>query len=329
MHRIKKIIEEMVTGSIVKVGPEQLYDYTYLPKGRFFPVDVMLDNNHSYEYMGFPPCLFFRNGYEGQQEYVPIVLCEDPRRYLFHDLEITLKDYYYLENFVACYYRELLKVANEEMELFEDFLWKIQTKETLKESRSIISEMAIVRPSQSGLARKIWIDDGESFKKGGHWLRIKVQNEGNNSRNWATLTVPDYKWIGGDNISEDDKKKIVKYVKLNIELLASLMLKQIDINEYYAVSYKVDDKGNVVKKENIKEWIYVYDANHGIGVYKHNISPFGYIYSVDGKESLYKNQHGKPLIFDNTTPFNTKGITYANVGDNLFLLNVNGDITLM
>ena len=320
---IDEVVEMAVTRTDISFSGNDLYDYTYVKKGKYLPVDVVFDTSFSYEYLGITPSVLFRNGYEYQDEFIPIPICADPYRYNHTNLKITLKDYYTLENFVAKNYQTLLQIAHDEIDLFSDFLWK----RNINENVSLISEMALVRPSQSGLNKKIWLDDGGTFAKGGHWLRIKVQDIGNNSHNWPTLTIPDYKWIGASNLSADDQKRVVKYVKLNIAKLTSLFLKQIDIDEYLATAYKVDDKGNPVKKESEQEWIYVYDAKHGISVYKHAISPFGYIYSVDGKTSMYNDSHGKPIIFDKTNVFNSEGKAYANIKEKPFLLTINGEIT--
>lgn len=325
--KIKKIVNEavemMVTRTDINFSGKDLYDFTYIKKGKYFPVDVVFDTSFSFEYLGIAPSVLFRNGYEYQDEFIPIPICADPYRYAHDNLKISLKDYYTLENFVAKNHQTLLKIAHDEIDLFSDFLWK----NNINESASVITEMALVRPSQSGLKKKIWLDDGGTFAKGGHWLRIKVQDVGNNSHNWPTLTIPDYKWIGASNLDMDEQKKVVKYVKLNIAKLTSLFLKQIDIDEYLATAYKVDDKGNPVKKKSEQEWIYVYDAKHGISVYKHSVSPFGYIYSRDGKTSLYNDSYGKPIIFDNTNVFNSEGKTFASISDKLFLLTANGEIS--
>lgn len=321
---VTEIVNELKPYIGVTFKGEDLYDYTYIKKGKYLPVDIAVDTSFSYEVLGIIPSLMIRNGYEYQNEFIPIPLCADPHRFQHSDLNITLNDYYTVENFVAKNYKQLLQIAHDEIDLFSDFLWKYK----LTENTTLINEMAMVRPSQSGLKKKIWLDDGNTFEKGGHWLRIKVQDKGQNSHNWPTLTIPDYKWIGGEDIDNEEKKRVVKYVKLNIELLTALLLKKIDIEEYLTHAYKVDDKGLPIKQNDLKEWIYVYDAKHNISVYKHSFSPFGYIYSKDGETSLFNDNNNKPLIFDKTTEFNSKGLAYANIGDNLYLLNIDGTFSL-
>lgn len=325
-NKLQNIISEALnlakTRTDITFNSQELYDCTFIKKGKYLPVDVFFDTSFTYEYLNIAPSLLIRNGYDNQDEFIPIPICNDPYRYNHHDLKITLKDYYILENFVAKNCELLLKITHDEIDLFSDFLWK----DILNENKLIISEMAQIRPSQSGLKKKIWLDDGGTFAKGGHWLRVKVQDIGNNSHNWPTLTIPDYKWVGATNLDNEEQKKVVKYVKINIEKITALLLKKIDIEEYLTTSIKVDNNGNAIKNNEQKEWIYVYDAYHGISVYKHSISPFGYIYSKDGEISLYVDERNKPIIFDKTNAFNYEGKTYASINDKLFLLTTNGEL---
>ena len=70
------------------------------------------------------------------------------------------------------------------------------------------------------------------------------------------------------------------------------------------------------------------DTSFSYEVYKHSFSPFGYIYSKDGETSLFNDNNNRPLIFDKTTEFNSKGLAYANIGDNLYLLNIDGTFSI-
>lgn len=51
--------------------------------------------------------------------------------------------------------------------------------------------MAVLRSDESKLPTHLYIDDGETYKKGGHWKRIKFKQNSyeNNPRNWAPMDL--------------------------------------------------------------------------------------------------------------------------------------------
>lgn len=320
-------IVETIVNTVASYPIEELFDCVWIKRGKFgFPVDVKIDTGRAYEYLGLPPAMFFRNGYGEQNEFLPILIGPDPNRRHPEALNITQRDYYRMENFVARNWKKLMRIANEELDVFDDLL----TKGFILEGKAVLNEMSKLRPSKTGLFRNIWVDEGETYKKGGHWLRIKVETDGSHSTSWATLKIPSYEWIGADAIPLPERRQIEGYVKANIETLSALMLGKIDLEDYNSSSLKVDGKGNAITKNvEVPEWIEVYDVNFGMKVYKHNKSPFGYIYSKDGKSSFFVDSKGKPIIFDDTRPFNSKGLAYASIGDKLYLLNANGGIKLL
>ena len=288
------------------------------------PVDIYFDTEGVFN----PLCVYFRNGYEKTiNEWLPIKVSNNPHLLgnINDDLNITYADYLEVENFVYKYHEELILVAKEEKCLYNDILFKIE-EQALNENKTLINEMAVLRPNQTGLKNKIWIDTGETFRQGGHWLRLKIQtNNDNNSHHWATLTIPEYKWIGGEEINSSDKKIIEKYASSNVAFLTSVLLGKMDIKDYINNSYKINKDGIPVKSKEQKEWVRAFSAGYGISIYKRNISPYMYMYSIDGVNSLFNDENNNPLYFPNAHPFDKNGKAYVPYNGEWLLIKSNGD----
>lgn len=306
---------------------ENLGLVTYLTKGEVnLPVDICIDTEKSHADLTLPLCIYIRNGYHNNvDEWIPISICDNPEAIGCDNLKITAVDYYDVLSFVEKYCDVLIGIAENTHDLYDDLLQKIQSK-FLRESVYLIQEMAILKPNKTGLKNSIWIDVGQTFEKGGHWLRIKVQtNNSNNSHEWATLTIPDYKWIGGENLSGDEKQKVVRYAKANVAMLTSALLGNMTLTDYLVNSYKIGKDGLAIKPKEFTEWVYAYPAGHGVSIYKRNTSPYAYMYSRDGKESLFKDGEGKDIIFNIAHPFDENGKTYVPYNKEWLLIKSNGD----
>ena len=286
------------------------------------PVDICIDT----EGFNKPLCVYFRNGYNRHiDEWLPILVCENPKRIGDDKLKITQVDYYDVEEFVAKYAETLVDITLDKKDFYNDILL-VCDRNNLNESHYLLKEMAILRQNHTGLKKRIWLDTGKTFEKGGHYLRIKVQT-GNtvNSHEWATLTIPEYKWVGDETISTEDKKEIERYAKANVGLITSLTFGEIKLQDYLQSSYKINNKGFAVKPETAVEWVYAYPAKFGVDIYKRNVSPYRYMYSKDGIESLYKDEQGKPIYFPNAQPYDDTGKTYVTSNGEWYLIQSNGD----
>lgn len=79
-----------------------------------------------------------------------------------------------------------MNIWNEQL---DDFNWNVLTESQI--DRFEICEMANYRKRLSGLPMNIWIDDGETYKKGRHAPRIKFQLDKDdkvNSNHFASMT---------------------------------------------------------------------------------------------------------------------------------------------
>jgi hypothetical protein len=126
----------------------------------------------------------------------------------------------------------LLEVASSNEHLFED----TQAEHLL--------EMSKIMSHETGLPVDIWIDEGNTFTKGGHGRIIKFQGDKNdpNTHNWVPLTVSTDPKISVTNahygLSEGEIAKIKEFVKINYSLFQ--IIGEIGILEFYRRMKKID-----------------------------------------------------------------------------------------
>ena len=117
-----------------------------------------------------------------------------------------------------------------------------------------ICEMANLRKDRSGLPVNLWLDDTQSYKRGGHWKRIKFQtNTSNNvqSGEMGVITIEDNpKIIEGEKLLPAKTiNQILNWVKINKDALEKLSDEEIDILEFIQTMKKVDKHGNIITSE--------------------------------------------------------------------------------
>lgn len=109
-----------------------------------------------------------------------------------------------------------------------------------------LGEMATLRKNRSGLPVNLYLDDAQSYKKGGHWKRIKFQaDKGNspNTRDMIPMSIEDEPRImtgaSHTKLSSADIEKVRNFVKANKELLLKLADFEIDFPEFVQKMKKV------------------------------------------------------------------------------------------
>lgn len=109
-----------------------------------------------------------------------------------------------------------------------------------------LGEMATLRKNRSGLPVNLYLDDAQSYKKGGHWKRIKFQaDKGNspNTRDMIPMSIEDEPRIMAGasytKLSSADIEKVRNFVKANKELLLKLADFEIDFPEFVQKMKKV------------------------------------------------------------------------------------------
>ena len=324
LNRFKENIKEEFKGEWSDLNEEYLTQFNVVRKEHaFLPVDVAMDDWKIYKKVGFPMSFFFRNSYLSEiEEWFPIDIT-NPYKMLFEHgvLNICLDDYFRLCEFVNNYKEPLIEMANDEGKLLA-FLNKLSQK-NLTESKVFLTEMANLPPSDTGLKQRIWLDLGQTYKKGGHWLRIKVNTPDGD----ATLTIPSMEWIGGEMLKEPEKKIIEKYVKINMDVLTKVLMGQIDFPTYKAFSIKVDSKGLPISKFDVKKWCLFGTLNNGIKVYRKNALPIKFFITNDDKNSLFNNEDGQAILFDNISEIDSSGkFCIGRIGEEKYMITASSKL---
>lgn len=293
------------------------------------PVDIHVDTYCTYKLLNIPMCLFFRNGYDKQDEWIPITIDKSPKCLGKGKVGITKRDYFAVYHFVSLYRDELAALANRKINYLEFYEKVVNKRKKLTESRELLLEMSVITKDITGLDRDIWVDEGGTYKKGGHWIRIKVEvpSSRNDTHGWATLKIPSYEWVGGDDLSFKDKEKIVKYAKLNVEGLTNLTLGTIAMNDYLASSIKIGKDGVPINPKVEKEWKFFKSAGpNDIDIVKNSGIKTGFNYIKKGtSDPIFTYPDGTTALFINPNPFNNKGLTTnIDIYGNPFGLNING-----
>lgn len=322
LDRLKKIIKEEYKTDWCNLDDSSLYGFNQITKENSgLPVDIEIDNAKIYEYTQTPLALYFRNSYLKEEEWLPIDY-RYPFRLLFEskELNITLSDYYKLCIFVNKNHEKLTKLTEGKYD-YMTFL-KVFDKHSLNESL-IVSEMANVPQDITGLKHLLWIDPGETHKKGGHWLRIKVRTPNGDT----TLKIPSLEWVGGEILPSGDRKNIEKYVKINIDKLTNVLMGQMSLHDYYAVSTKVDSKGLPISKFNVKQWLLFGTLENNIKIYKQNKLPVKYFITNDDKTSLFKSEDEQTILFDNISEIDENGkFCLAKIGSEKYMITSSGKL---
>lgn len=233
------------------------------------PVDIIIFENNFLKYH-LPLFLLFRNSYNKNiEDYIPVLISNEPVILSSKRIKILKKDFYKIY-FWIIRYNKLIKQLSKQNISYLTFIKKI--KNNINENYNIILEMACIMPENTGLRYKIWLDQGELYKKGGHSYRIKVQpvNKIKETTAFNTLTL-DGEWIGDtvNKYSPKDKKSIEIWLNNNKQLIKDLADKKITFNDFLLLSKKFKSKFNdnfIEDDINTLNYgsIYQYDNNYDL-----------------------------------------------------------------
>jgi hypothetical protein len=105
-----------------------------------------------------------------------------------------------------------------------------------------LDEMAGFRKHDSGLPVNLWLDDLSTYKRSGHWKRIKFQGDHGNKMNPGnafTMTISENPEIMPKSAEMNIKlpakevEQIKQFVKNNHELLSKLADQKISVIDFY------------------------------------------------------------------------------------------------
>lgn len=293
-------------------------------------VDIMVDNDATYEYMKHPVWIYFRNSYDNNSnEWIPLVVSKQPYLpYPNKRVKISNEDFYKVLEFVYEYRIVLKALANIKIST-RDFIHIINRHtENLNEGailgNSHLNEMSVLQTKNSGLPLKLWIDDGGSWIKSKHNERLKVENPygEKNTRKWMSIILSD----GEPRIEFPEKldsqckrhiKEVLKFVKKYKEMILKITRKEAKLEDLID---KIED--DVSNNNDTLQYEIVRDAGFGYTIVKNDEDLYNYV-----------NEDGKLLSdkwFDLAGVFqqrkNNDVSAYVEIDDNGYALYIDGEL---
>lgn len=265
----------------------KLYHYCHIEREGWLElhVDIWFDNCFLYEMFDTELCLYFRNGYDEDGEVLPLVICEDPYVPIPCELKISIAHYLEVCAFVKKYKNTLTAIANNKI---TDWPYQCNFQEILSEEKKVlINEMPALSCELTGLPMRIWVDNNETYKLGGHGKRIKFDDGRSNiTKEWPSLTIPDFNTVPDKNKIQTASKNIDllrSFCLVNKKPIDDVMDKKITFDQFKKEITRIDKNGHPIKKE--------------VPYYTYKDAGYGYKIVVDSKTGLfnYVNKNGELL----------------------------------
>ena len=235
-EEIQKYLNNTTSYNIEDIN--EINEYMWLkPNITNIDVDIFVDDGGSYLRHNHELLLLARNGYGKEvSNFIPFSITNKPRVLDdYMDFNISYDVIFAIQDFIQDNLYSLKALANEEItqEIFVKNINKVNYDlRFVDESRSLISEMATLRSSESHLPIDIWLDEGATFQ--GHAPRIKFRasNEQRTTREFSSMLIAPGTTI--ENFPENsplrkkDIDKIKNFVINNMENLLKLANGKID-----------------------------------------------------------------------------------------------------
>ena len=250
------------------------------PIGNIAPLcEIAFDCGKRYKEHDNGLVFFLKNGYTDDSEWIPFTVEDHPQPLLEFERKITLKDYFAVLKLVSYNQNTIREHANIKTGTLE-FIPKLREKK-----QSLLSEMPNLTPMETGLPYGVWLDKSGTFKRGGHWMRIKVIKE---KGDYAIYTIPDHEWISDNGMKAWEKHVIEKFVEYNEEDFIKFFLGKITESKLMERLIMVNDRGEAVNPEAKKDWFLYKEAGFGYKIV---------INSYTGKFN-YMNKEGDIMLPD-------------------------------
>ena len=233
-----KIVKEIVKNILEQYhldDGEELMEYLWLrPQHTGLNVDVFVDDGMSYKRHGHIPLLFARNGYDKNcNEFIPFAISNNPI-VLDKEIEygITYNDIFAIQDFIQTNEVTLMRLANSELSHSEFFKCVQVPSYVVVEHKSILTEMATLRMSDSGLPMDIWLDEGATYLGHAPRLKFRASNEQRTTREFSSMLLTNPPTIENfpDNspLKTKDLVKLKDFVVKNLGQLLKLANGEID-----------------------------------------------------------------------------------------------------
>lgn len=217
---------------------EEIYEYMWLkPNLTNVGVDIFVDDGGAYLRHNHELLLFARNGYgRGTADFIPFSISNKPK-VLDDDMDfnIAYDVIFSIQDFIQANLYSLKSLADERVsqEMFVQSINKVKTNlRFVGESKTIISEMATLRTTDSQLPVDIWLDEGSTFQGYAPRFKFRASNEQRTTREFSSMLITPEANI--ENMPENsplrkkDIYKLKRFVINNMENLLKLANGEID-----------------------------------------------------------------------------------------------------
>ena len=231
----------------MKDYPDNTFEFCFFsPEETGLDVEILLDESSNYYHDKHPLWLYFRNGYNLNENLIPVIIHRYKPFILDENskIKISNKSLNEIYDFIKEYYFPIVEYGNGNI-TYDDFK-KIINEKKLNEA-SLLTEMPKFHKGELGLPTAIWIDNYRPMQ---HGYRIKIKDTNNDDTNyWGTITIDKF-----------------EPKELNITKNTTLTNKQIDmIKDFIRVNYEtlvLAAQGKFNSKDEIKKSLILYDQNN-------------------------------------------------------------------
>lgn len=217
---------------------DEINEYMWLkPNLTNVGVDIFVDDGGAYLRHNHELLLFARNGYgRGTADFIPFSISNKPK-VLDDDMDfnIAYDVIFSIQDFIQANLYALKSLADERIsqEMFVQSINKVKTNlRFVGESKTIISEMATLRTTDSQLSVDIWLDEGSTFQGYAPRIIFRASNEQRTTREFSSMLITPEATI--ENMPENsplrkkDIYKLKRFVINNMENLLKLANGEID-----------------------------------------------------------------------------------------------------
>lgn len=212
-------------GSYRKLNNDETFEYMRLHSYETgLNVNILLDDEASFEKRNHPLWLYIQNGYDDTNDILPISISKNPQLLVpIERVKINYDDIEKIKMFIIRNFELLEKYGCGNIS--HTSLFKFLKKGDVLNESTMILEMSKLYKEVTGLDTPIWVDIQRNIE---HGPRIKFKGNGKkNTGEWNTMTINDKNPIVIDEpsnviISDKEIERIKKFVVYNYDILLRL-----------------------------------------------------------------------------------------------------------
>lgn len=176
---------------------DELMEYVYLSKERTgLPMDCFADDDGSFKLHNHPLWFYVTNGYEPSLDVLPFSVSDSPEIMISNPaLHLSDNDISQVKEFIIANKHMIVDLANGQLKNTEflKHIYCFSMAESTTHKKPLITEMSKLHPTETGLPIDIWVDEGGTYRLGGHAPRIKIPSDRGitSSSSYASVTIED------------------------------------------------------------------------------------------------------------------------------------------